>query len=61
LHSSQVADHSILDTDGSNISIYYDDNLLITLMPEDALAAGTTLDELTKKYVESLKKWRIHT
>ncbi|WP_019552934.1 M48 family metallopeptidase [Propionispira raffinosivorans] len=54
------ADHYILDTDGSNMSIYYDDNLLITLMPEDALAAGTTLEELTKNYVETLKKWRIH-
>ncbi len=55
------ADRYILDTDGSNISIYYDDTLIITLMPEDALAAGTTLDELTKKYVEALKKWKIHT
>jgi len=54
-------DHYILDTDGRNISIYYDDNLIITLMPEDALAAGITLDELTKKYVEALKKWKIHT
>lgn len=46
----------VLDSDGTNLQIYYDDQLIITLSPEDAWAAGLALDELAAEYLSSLRK-----
>jgi Zn-dependent protease with chaperone function len=58
--ASRTADFSgdrfILDSDGTYITIYYDDRSIITLTPQDA-AAGVSLDELARQYVDAFKAW----
>lgn len=53
------ADKYILDGDGTNLTIYYEDQAIITLTPEDAVAEGTSLDVITERYLDALKKWRV--
>ncbi|WP_199883886.1 M48 family metallopeptidase [Anaerosinus massiliensis] len=49
----------ILDGDGTNVTIYYDDQIIITITPEDAAACGVTLEDLTREYLDALKKWQV--
>ncbi|MEG6585398.1 M48 family metallopeptidase [Dendrosporobacter sp. 1207_IL3150] len=51
-------DRYILDTDGTNITVYYDDQKIITVTPEDAAAQGVGTQELASLYVEALKQWK---
>ena len=50
-------DRFILDSDGTYMTVYYEDRKIITLTPQDASANGLPLDELAHKYVEELKAW----
>jgi len=50
-------DRFILDSDGANITVYYDDREIVTLTPLDASNAGVSLDELAGRYVEAFKSW----
>lgn len=50
-------DRFILDNDGTNITVYYEDREIVTLTPLDASNAGTSLEELAGKYVEAFKAW----
>jgi len=60
---TKVQDYStskyILDSDGTNIIIYYDNQIIITITPEDAAADGVSVEELTNKYMDSLKRWQV--
>jgi len=47
----------ILDSDGTFISLYYDDRLIVVLTPQDASSNNTSLDGLASQYVEALKSW----
>ncbi|MDQ0203469.1 M48 family metallopeptidase [Pectinatus haikarae] len=48
-------DYYILDSDGSNIYIYYDDINIIKLTPDDAASAGIDLTTLAREYITSIK------
>lgn len=50
-------DRFILDSDGTNMTVYYDDREIVTLTPQDANNAGKSLDELAGRYVEAFKSW----
>ena len=50
-------DRFILDSDGTNITVYYDDYQIITLTPQDASTNNTNLEGLASQYVEALKIW----
>lgn len=52
------SDRYILDSDGVNISIYYDAQKVTTLTPEDAMAAHVDLEELAGRFLEALKAWK---
>jgi hypothetical protein len=60
---TKVPDYSsskyILDSDGTNLTIYYDNQVIITITPEDAAADGVSLEELTNKYMDALRRWQI--
>lgn len=57
----QLADYSadkyIADSDGINCTIYYDDQKVITLTPEDAAYNGTDVMELAGLYIAKIKEW----
>ncbi len=59
--ASRAADFSgdrfILDSDGTYITIYYDDRDIVTITPQDASAAGVSTDELARQYVDAFKSW----
>lgn len=50
------ANYYVLDSDGVNISIYYDDIYILKLTPADAAANNTDLQSLADDYVNSLKQ-----
>lgn len=50
-------DRFILDSDGTNMTVYYDDREIVTVTPQDASNAGTSLDELAGRYVTAFKSW----
>ncbi len=50
-------DRFILDGDGTYITIYYDDRDIVTLTPQDASAAGLSLDDFARQYVDAIKAW----
>lgn len=50
-------DRFILDSDGTYITIYYDDREITTLAPQDASAAGMSLDDFARVYVDGIKAW----
>ena len=50
-------DRFILDSDGTYITIYYDDREIITLTPQDATSAGLSLDGLSQRYIDAFKIW----
>ncbi len=60
---SQLPDYSpdkyILDNDGSNVIVYYDDRVLATLTSQDATDQGgdITVMDLAGTYIEQLKGW----
>lgn len=58
---SQLADFSgdrfILDSDGTYITVYYEDRQIITLTPQDATTNGVSLSDLAGQYVAALKTW----
>lgn len=60
---SQLSDYSadkfITDSDGTNCTIYYDDQKVITLTPEDAEANGTTTMDLAGLYIVKIKEWKV--
>lgn len=50
-------DWLVLDTDGTNYTVYYDDIKIITLTPQDAAQAGRDLPDLANNYITSLRSW----
>lgn len=58
---SQLAEYNpdtyILDYDGENIIINYNDIRILVITPEDALAYNTNQMELAGLYVDKLKEW----
>lgn len=59
---SQLPDYNsdkfILDSDGSNVIIYYDDNQIITFTPQDAAAHNMSQMDLAGVYVDKLREWK---
>lgn len=59
---SQLADYSsdkfITDSDGTNCTIYYDDQKVITLTPEDAATTGISVMDLAGTYIQTIKEWK---
>ncbi len=59
---SQLPDYSadkfIVDTDGTNCTIYYGDQSVLVVTPEDASANGMSVMDLTGVYVQKLKEWQ---
>ncbi len=51
------ADRFILDSDGTYVTIYYDDREIVGLAPQDASAAGMSLDDFSRQYVDAIKAW----
>lgn len=51
------ADRFILDSDGTYVTIYYDDREIVGLAPQDASAAGMPLDDFARQYVDAIKAW----
>ena len=49
-------DYYILDSDGTNTYIYYDNICIIKLTPNDAAAADTDLTSLANIYITSIKQ-----
>lgn len=52
-------DRFITDSDGINCTIYYDDQNVITLTPEDAAANGTNVMDLAGTYITKIKEWKV--
>lgn len=50
-------DHFVLDADSSTVTVYYDDQAVITLTNEDAAGNGVSLMELSDTYIVNLKSW----
>lgn len=59
---ANMADYSddryILDSDGENITIYYHDQKVVTLTPEDAMADHVSIEDLVTRFLDALKYWR---
>ncbi|MGI6092439.1 MAG: M48 family metalloprotease [Veillonellaceae bacterium] len=53
------ADKFITDSDGINCTIYYDDQNVITLTPEDAAANATNVMDLAGTYIAKIKEWKV--
>jgi Zn-dependent protease with chaperone function len=51
------ADKYILDSDGENVTVYYEDRAIITLTNQDAAGHSMNLMEFSGLYIERLKKW----
>ncbi|MEN6411356.1 MAG: M48 family metallopeptidase [Veillonellales bacterium] len=58
---SQLPDYSadkyITDSDDTNFTIYYDDEAVITLTPEDGSVQGMSAMDLASLYINSLQQW----
>ncbi|QJW45215.1 M48 family metalloprotease [bacterium BFN5] len=52
-------DRYILDTDGTNYTVYYEDRQIITITPEDAGVQGLSTQELANLYIDALRHWKI--
>lgn len=50
-------DRFILDSDGTNVTVYYEDIKIITLTPQDAIDNGKDIMDLANSYVYKLKEW----
>jgi Zn-dependent protease with chaperone function len=51
------ADKYILDSDGTNFTVYYEDQAVITLTPEDGSAQGMSAMDLAGLYISKLQQW----
>lgn len=62
---SQVANYNpdryILDSDGTNITVNYDDIQIITITPDDTLSHNMDAMDLAGIYVDKLKEWQRKT
>ncbi len=56
--SDYSPDRYILDTDGTNFTVYYNDRQVFTVVPEDAAAQGMSAQELANRYIEALRNWQ---
>lgn len=60
---SQLSDYNsdkfILDYDGSNVILYYDDRQIFTITPQDATAHNMSAMDLAGEYIDKLKEWNI--
>lgn len=52
------SDKYILDTDGKNFTVYYDDREIITITPEDATAHNMGAQDLANLCIDTLRKWQ---
>jgi hypothetical protein len=50
-------DRYILDYDGTNVIVEYDDVQIITITPEDAMSHDMSAMDLAGAYVDKLKEW----
>jgi Zn-dependent protease with chaperone function len=59
---SQVANYNpdryILDSDGTNITVNYDDIQIITITPDDTISHNMDAMDLAGIYVDKLKEWQ---
>lgn len=51
------ADKYILDSDGENVTVYYENRAIITLTSQDAASQNMTLMDFAGLYVDRLKSW----
>ncbi|SDM05660.1 Peptidase family M48 [Dendrosporobacter quercicolus] len=56
--SDYSSDKYILDTDGTNFTVYYDDRKIITVTPEDAAAQSMSVQELANLHIDTLRNWQ---
>ncbi|EIW15779.1 MULTISPECIES: M48 family metallopeptidase [Pelosinus] len=58
---SQLANYNpdkyILDYDGENVILFYDDIQILTITPEDAMFHGMSVMDLAGSHVDKLKEW----
>ncbi|HEY3424585.1 MAG TPA: M48 family metallopeptidase, partial [Negativicutes bacterium] len=54
------SDNYILDSDGSNVIVYYNDQLILTVTPQDGAAHDMSAMELAGMYAGKLREWNIH-
>jgi len=50
-------DKYILDYDGENVILFYDDIQILTITPEDAMFHGMSVMDLAGSHVDKLKEW----
>lgn len=51
-------DKYVLDSDGHNVIICYDEKEIITLIPDDAAVEHIDLSQLVERYVTALRSWK---
>lgn len=52
-------DWFVLDRDGDNVRIYYDDIMVLTVTAQQAAIAGTTATELAGSFIPKLQEWAV--
>lgn len=52
-------DWFVLDMDGDNVRIYYDDVIVLTITAQQAAIAGTTATELANSFVPKFQEWAV--
>jgi beta-barrel assembly-enhancing protease len=50
-------DRFIMDSDGTYMTILYDDREVVVLTPQDAASNNLSLAELAEQYVSGMKTW----
>lgn len=58
LQAGYVPERYILDSDGSRITIYYEEIAILTVTPQDALVYQMSVLDLANAYVRQLKEWQ---
>ncbi|WP_312561437.1 M48 family metallopeptidase [Anaerospora sp.] len=53
-------DWFVLDRDGDNVRVYYDDIIVLTVTAQQAAIAGTTATELAASFIPQLQDWAMH-
>lgn len=51
------AERYILESDGEDIRVYYDDRLIVTITPQEAAAQGVSQADLANTWVDTLRQW----
>ena len=54
-------DHYIMDTDGKGISLYYENQYLLTVSEQDAALAGIRQSALAQACLRELEKWTVQS